>query len=254
MGTIRGLVEAVPLGVRHSVAVPRPALADALELLRAGADGILPGAAVVAAAALPLTRLFDAIVALDFLDAPLSAAVVERVAAAVPEAVAALAAAVATGGAADVVDPAAAEPPVGEEELRQVIERTAAGPVIWAAVRGTARLEALLLLVPLTPDPTEIRLVDVNIGDDGAERLAARLEAFPQLRVLELPRAADHLLVTARTAGSLAAAGGELQQSPAAPLPWARVRTPEAGLMLSPTSGVDRRPRGRRGGRRRSRR
>ena len=38
MGTIRALVEAVPLGVRHSVAVPRAALADAVELLRAGTE------------------------------------------------------------------------------------------------------------------------------------------------------------------------------------------------------------------------
>jgi hypothetical protein len=90
----------------------------------------------------------------------------------------------AAGSAAEA---AAAEPPVGEEELRHVIERTAAGSVIWAAVRGMARLEALLLPVPLMPDPTESRGVDVSIGDAGAERLAARLEAFPQLRVLELP-------------------------------------------------------------------
>ena len=80
-----------------------------------------------------------------------------------------------------------AEPPVGEEELRHVIERTAAGSVIWAAMPGTVRLEALLLPAPLTPDPTEIRVADSNLGDAGAVRQAARLGRFPQLRVLELP-------------------------------------------------------------------
>eukprot|EP01051_Picozoa_sp_SAG22_P019338 SAG22_NODE_3539_length_1653_cov_3.970399_2_plen_287_part_01 len=94
MGTISALVEAVPLGVRRSVAVPRTALADAVELLRSGADG--PGE--TAAVALPSTRLFQAIVALDFLDAPLSSAVVIRAAAAVPAAVFAAAAAAGGGG------------------------------------------------------------------------------------------------------------------------------------------------------------
>ena len=79
MGTISALVEAVPLGVRHSVAVPRTALADAVALLRSGADG----SGETAAVALPSTRLFQAIVALDFLDAPLSSAVISRAAAAV---------------------------------------------------------------------------------------------------------------------------------------------------------------------------
>ena len=91
MGTISALVEAVPLGVRHSVAVPRAALADAVELLRAGAEdggsGVeVPTAAAATAAALSPTRLFQAIVALDFLDGPLSSAAIERAAAAVPTA------------------------------------------------------------------------------------------------------------------------------------------------------------------------
>ena len=65
------------------------------------------------------------------------------------------------------------------------MERTAAGSVIWAAIPRAVRLEALLVPAPLTPDPTEIRIADSNIGDAGAARLAARLGG--QLRVLELP-------------------------------------------------------------------
>ena len=187
IGTISALVEAVPLGVRHSVAVPRVALGDAVELLRAGSEDGSGTAAAAAAAALPLTRLFQAIVALDFLDAPLSDAVVRRAAAAVPAAVTAIAEAAAAVGGAAAEAAVEAEPPVGEEELRHVIERTAAGSVIWAAMPGTVRLEALLLPAPLTPDPTEIRVADSSLGDAGAVRLAARLGSFPQLRVLELP-------------------------------------------------------------------
>ena len=84
---------------------------------------------------LPPTRLFQTIVALDFLDAPLSDAVVRRAAAAVPAAVTAIAAAAAAvDGFAAEADVEAEwlltllqwrwmEPPsVEEEELRHVIE------------------------------------------------------------------------------------------------------------------------------------